>query len=579
MKHFIYAFQELTELENILEQLAQQEEVKTSRSMLFQFYTSSLAQEFLAALRKRVLTAFPQAALLGTSASGEIVGDQLYNQSTALSVLCFASSTVQVAGFDCRTNTASVVSRQMQDFVAGCNQVRGVELLANVKGLDDLSYLAALDELPEAIPVFGGGADASGNGSFTYVFDHKREYNHGVVAAVFCGADLHIEQAASLGWKALGKTMQITKISNHAKTIDTIDKQPAVEVYEKYLKIANNSHFTDQVQVFPLLLQRHGLPAARVTVSSNAQGAITLGAKVKVGELVRLGYADPDALMEAVAASAHKLAAFGSQGILLFSCISRKEFLKEYADADARPFSKLAPVCGFYTFGEIFRLGKNTDILNCTLTCIGMREGAAQPLAAQQLDSEALEGHMSLVQRLVRFVEATTEELEAANRQLAVVATHDPLTHLLNRGEIEQRLCQALQRVNRKADRLGVIMLDIDNFKQVNDTRGHDVGDYVLIKVASALTTCIRQYDLVGRWGGEEFCLVLLGVDLQGAREIAERIRQTVAAMPFDKELQLTVSLGVSVARPGESLPTLYRRVDQALYEAKNTGKNKVVVK
>ena len=165
---------------------------------------------------------------------------------------------------------------------------------------------------------------------------------------------------------------------------------------------------------------------------------------------------------------------------------------------------------------------------------------------------DELQGHMSMVQRLVRFVEATTLELEDANKQLSIIATHDQLTKLLNRGEIEKRFKIELQRVKRGEENMSVIMMDVDNFKDVNDTLGHSAGDTVLRQVSAILQACVREYDLVGRWGGEEFLILLLGYNPPEPTAIAERIRKLVEAADFGFDRKITVSLGVTSARNNE---------------------------
>ncbi len=131
--------------------------------------------------------------------------------------------------------------------------------------------------------------------------------------------------------------------------------------------------------------------------------------------------------MDATTASANQLARFAPQGILLFCCITRKVFLREYALTDARPFGILAPSCGFYTYGEISRLKHHVNTLNSVLLGVGFREKAkADDYHKHQSEfvSADLNGHMSVMQRLVHFVEATTADLEEANRFLKDLAIH-----------------------------------------------------------------------------------------------------------------------------------------------------------
>lgn len=163
-------------------------------------------------------------------------------------------------------------------------------------------------------------------------------------------------------------------------------------------------------------------------------------------------------------------------------------------------------------------------------------------------------------------------------RALRELANRDKLTGLLNRraGEVELKLCQA--SAVESGEPYSVILGDVDHFKQINDAHGHPVGDRVLMGVAGTLADRVRASDAVTRWGGEEFLIVLPGAKVEAARELAERIRVTVAANTDPDAGPITISFGVGQWREGESEADLLRRVDRALYEAKAQGRNQVAL-
>lgn len=169
-------------------------------------------------------------------------------------------------------------------------------------------------------------------------------------------------------------------------------------------------------------------------------------------------------------------------------------------------------------------------------------------------------------------------ELEAKNAQLAELAKTDPLTGIANRGHIETCLGDEVARARRFRHPLAVAMLDIDHFKRINDGFGHPFGDRVIREVARVLVETVRQVDKVGRYGGEEFLLVLPDTDLGGARTLAERIRTLVAELRFEPEdHRATVSIGLAQWDPAmDSWESLISQADEALYTAKEGGRNRV---
>jgi len=178
-------------------------------------------------------------------------------------------------------------------------------------------------------------------------------------------------------------------------------------------------------------------------------------------------------------------------------------------------------------------------------------------------------------------IKSLQDSLKKSNELLLKLSNTDPLTQLFNRRFLTEALDRELTRSTRTNTPLALIMLDIDHFKKVNDTYGHQRGDLVLKRVANVLHAGLREYDIAARFGGEEFAIILPGTTLDQASEAAERIRQGCADISFTDELaslSLTVSLGVA-AFPHSSIrhiDDLIREADYALYRAKRSGRNRV---
>ena len=175
-----------------------------------------------------------------------------------------------------------------------------------------------------------------------------------------------------------------------------------------------------------------------------------------------------------------------------------------------------------------------------------------------------------------------------ANEKLERLATIDELTGILNRRAPFEELKKSMYRALREGKELYIIMLDIDHFKRINDTYGHQVGDKVLQELAKRIKNQLRPYDVIGRYGGEEFLVVLLENNEKTSIGIAERMRLCISEKPFvieNLELNITISLGVTSFKPTKEIDIdmilidLLKQVDAALYEAKNKGRNCVVYK
>jgi diguanylate cyclase (GGDEF)-like protein len=165
---------------------------------------------------------------------------------------------------------------------------------------------------------------------------------------------------------------------------------------------------------------------------------------------------------------------------------------------------------------------------------------------------------------------------KAAEAALHNLAVTDTLTGVWNRRQGTDLIAADLS-ARRPGQALSLLMLDIDHFKSINDTFGHQAGDQILIEVASRVRRSLRGNDVVARWGGEEFVVMLRDCALPDALRLAEGIRSTIAEVPFGTLGSLTVSIGAAEIRANENLASWLGRADQALYRAKRAGRNEVV--
>ena len=171
-------------------------------------------------------------------------------------------------------------------------------------------------------------------------------------------------------------------------------------------------------------------------------------------------------------------------------------------------------------------------------------------------------------------------ELKEKSNLLEYQAAHDNLTGLFNRNKFNNLFAKEIRRASRYSNKLSLILYDIDSFKLVNDTYGHQAGDEILKEIADISVKNVREHDTVVRWGGEEFLVLLPETDLEGASFVAEKIRIAISNKPLTKlKLNITASFGVSILEKEGTEESFIAKTDLALYEAKESGKNKVVTK
>jgi diguanylate cyclase (GGDEF)-like protein/PAS domain S-box-containing protein len=235
---------------------------------------------------------------------------------------------------------------------------------------------------------------------------------------------------------------------------------------------------------------------------------------------------------------------------------------------------------GIPQVGTILTLELDDDqerILSVNTSPIVSEDGRRRGAMATFDNLTVLERKNSHLRSLLLRLRKSRTEIRSQNKQLKILATRDPLTGCLNRRAFFQHFETHWSAALAGQTGIACIMVDIDHFKSINDRFGHSTGDQVLQQVVRTLRSQVRKCDLVGRYGGEEFCILLPGVDLEEAMQIGERCRQAISAQPIS-QINVTASLGVSGVTLGAKQPSeMLDQADKSLYVAKHGGRNRVV--
>ena len=583
MKQIPFAIQTRKELDSCIEQVQQEaRKMKNVASVLVSVFVDKADNHIFEALTQTIQSSFPEAQVVGSVSMGEIIDGNLMEHGIVLTFTLFECSQVRALAYDFHEISSEDAGREVLAILNADRNATAVEVIAAGFHLDINPFFRQASRSKSEIVFFGGLADDGSLGQNGLVFARNESIRYGLIVVIFSGSRLHVQGSSSFGWKPLGRTMTITKMDGEF-CLQELDHCPAVEVFERYLGIKNTDQFLIDALTFPFYFERNDSVLARHPRRCREDGGMMFGADFREGEKVRLAYGDPGTILENALALQDRLASFKPEAIFMVSCVARWMLLGSDTEQELSASQQLAPSSGFYAYGEFMR-NKSGEIMvsNMTLMTVGMREGlmsGRREVAVMQRPK--LKQNRSIMAHLVRFIETTTKELELSNQKLAKLAKIDRLTDLYNRGETEAGLHWMLDRARQEHKPISVMMMDVDNFKEINDQYGHAAGDEALRRIAAILRRNTRKgIDIPGRWGGDEFLVIFSDTDVETAKIIAERIRRLVSELSLpDGNGNVTTSIGVVVAKPEDTADSLFRRVDGALYDAKlSQGKNQVVV-
>lgn len=539
------------------------------------------AKQRLEEVRRVVHEVFPEVPLVGCSATGEIIDERMSNHEIVVTLMMFELASTQIHVMTYYDLQKNMNAQELLQYCSELQHLQGMEILT-VAEYDRLeSTGGVLDQLPEDIEIFGGVA-VGDEVHAAYVFANDSPISmDGSVFVFYCGEDLHLSSSRMFGWKAIGYPLEVTR--SEGNVVYELNHQPAYDVYNHYLHIEKDSNFFYEALEFPWEVEVDEETGGyiRHAKTVNSDGSIVMSTNIPEGSKVRIAYGDPRRMVEHTIQAGVEVQQFGPQVLLLVNCMGRMLFWGDHCNQEIYELSKYVPVTGFSALGEIMRYNSTTLLNNLSIVAIAMREGPIQQMPYLDIQRMATQTALPITARLAIFINTITAELMEKNQQLNDMlfqANHDYLTGLLNRGSIERKIYEAKTNESIGAeDDWYLIMFDVDDFKQINDTYGHGEGDQVLCDLANLLIPKVKDHPKLdaGRWGGEEFMVFGYGYRNQEILELAEYIRQE-AKNPEKMRRPITVSLGVTKHRSGEAEAAVINRADELLYQAKNEGKNRI---
>ncbi|SFG31917.1 diguanylate cyclase (GGDEF) domain-containing protein [Lachnospiraceae bacterium C7] len=556
----------------------------------------------------------PKAVVIGMTNHGALSRETHSIDCIICTVLFFEETNFKLDVFDCSEKTPKEVGAEYINMLSERENVRGILMMSSDIKLCPEKFIDQIYTFDERLIVFGALAGSNEMGkNNSIIFAEEKIYDRAILAVSFEGKNLQITADYNLGWKSLGKELTIDKSDDNG-VVYQIDNIPAFDVYANHLGVSKNPYFFENISSFPFMIRHNGIYLARIALNYRESGALEFAMELPVGSRVSLGYAKPEYLLAESYTKSREMMNFRPEALLIYSCMNRRMLMGDnLTETEFSYYEDVNPsatwVCGY---GEILHTREIRGLLNSTLVAVGMRECDSSQLPEKYQYSERgfysnqepifiedikndekykeiikdltrmeiirKEGYIPLNDRLINFLEATTSDLRDAVNMLFKAASLDQLTEIYNRRALDFFIEQAIGNFGIEG-RVALVMFDIDFFKKINDNFGHDIGDDIIKQVVNVIKDSSGKHSVLGRWGGEEFILMVKNTSQNDVVNLAEKIRKKVEVTNFIPVGHITISVGITFMDNTDDSVRLFERVDKALYQAKKNGRNCIRIK
>lgn len=683
--------------------------IEDSSSLLIQVFTSKNEKEFISKLLHELTSTLPSSVIIGSTTDGEIMDANVSTQTTVLSFTQFEHTKLYSSNIEHKRDgyaSGEVLAKTLIK-----ENTKLVIAFADGLHTNGEAFLNGFNSINKDVIVSGGLAGDNAKFEKTYVFTNDVILEKGAVAVALNSECLSISNGYSFNWRSIGKELTVTKVKDNR--VFTIDGRSAVDTYKHYLGDEMEERLPSVGVEFPLICVKNGVQVARAVLAKHEDGSLSFAGNLQKGDKVKFGYGDPAEILRASYDIFETLIDKPSEAIFIYSCMARRNFMPDVIETETLPLQELAPVSGFFTYGEFFTSNERKELLNQAMTVVTLSENntnmrtkeislpendsnvnsstnalihlvnvsskeamehvamkkaqnrfetlfkkspdgifliendvfmqcnqkmmdmfgyesevvflSAKPsqisprrqpnnqyslvemqrmkqiayelgshkfewvfkkqngeefwtevmLTALKIDSRDV---MYLVCRDISERKAMELELSKQKNIFYYQANHDGLTGLANRTLFMKELRVGLEEMSDSKDELALMFIDLDRFKKINDSLGHDVGDNVIHIIAERLKNNIRKNDIVARLGGDEFLVLLKDIKkhdeiLIEAKRLLEVIEKPMSVSYHT--LYSTASIGISrYPIDDKNAENLLKYADTAMYKAKEEGGN-----
>ncbi len=392
--------------------------IEDNDRLLIQVFTALSDIRQIRAIRNVLAALFPHAALIGASTDGEIASGRVSVGKTVVALTQFATTTLSTTLVDGYA-TSLGLGRQLAQQLPRHDDNRLLITFTDGLHCNGEDYVRGISEVRHGLIIAGGLAGDGARFAQTFVFTRDRFTTRGAAGVLLSNPALQIHTDYNFNWTPIGKFMTVTRVEGNR--LYTLDDQPAVAMYARYLGEELAEKLPEIGVEFPLIIQRGDYRIARAILARHDDGSLTSAGNFLPGDRVRFGYGDAEMILNRSFDAYEALSRHPVESIFVYSCMARRRFMPDLIGEEIRPLQSMAEVSGFFTYGEFYSSHGQSMLMNQTTTLLALSESAgssSHPHFEKTSQAFPIQDYQKSIKALSHLVNVTTKELRTENERL-----------------------------------------------------------------------------------------------------------------------------------------------------------------
>lgn len=417
-----YVYKDENDFIRILSDVREESIRLNASNTLIHIYSANTDTDIIGRICSTIERDFPQALYIGCTTNANIIDGKFMGNGICITFSIYTDPNTRISIH--QQNLEGYSSQEMllaiPRLISRHENAKAVELLISSYGMMESNFTKTFEEYKAGdLVIYGGGAYTGDSNADSFVFAKGwQPDNKALVAVFFSGDTLFVNARHISGWNPLGHAFRIT--SAEGNVLNTLNDEPAFNIYSQYLDIQNNEYFEDNAIEFPFMCRTpDGKDIMRTPIYSKPDGSIVMFSEIDTFDSVRLSYGDKNNISECIYNEARRICEYVPDAVMLFSCVARRAFWAEDIERESLIFQNVAPTSGFYTSGEIMAENGKVYHHNETLLIVTIREGEIKPdCEIPRIAEPEKKASKSFVSRFAKFISTATKELEETNKNL-----------------------------------------------------------------------------------------------------------------------------------------------------------------